>query len=99
MCGMLLLAVLAPTLPPLPLRLLKAAPEAEPAQFTVPPAAQPRVPSRAPAPRPPALRFDWSDAAAAVYALGVVAFLARLAMGYAFVHRLVRAARPQDGIY
>src|SRR5262249_12870128 len=36
----------------------------------------------------------WRDAATAVYALGVLVLLARLAFGYLFTRRLVRASRP-----
>ena len=93
--GMLLSAMLAPWLPELPLRVLRA----EPAAVALPVAAAP-VPMggvAAPAPSaalPAPVRVRAGSLAAAIYAAGLLFWFARLAFGFAFVRRLVRAGRP-----
>jgi TonB family protein len=90
--GMLLLAVLSPALPRLSLPVLKSA---ETASFELPavplPAAVagPAVPVAA-----PAFQFSWTGAALVVYAIVAAILLARLAIGYLFTRRLIRAAAP-----
>lgn len=94
--GMLLLAALTPALPPLPMRVLKSAP-VETAQL--PPVAMAEtgpVSSSAPAAPPRAPLIHWQDAAAAAYGIVALILLARLAFGYLFTRRLVRAAAPVD---
>jgi TonB family protein len=93
--GMLVLAALTPAaLPPLALRLLKPV-EMQIAQL--PPVLDPALatsglsgPVRAVA----ALHLTWQDGAVAVWALVGIVLLGRLAFGYLFTRRLVRAATP-----
>ena len=93
MAGMLLLAALSPLAPPVPLRVLTAAPvqsldllapsaPASPAG-TFAPVKPPAVPTRS---------HTWADAAAALYLLIAAAFLIRLAFGYQFTRRLLQSS-------
>jgi TonB family protein len=95
--GMLLLAALTPAaLPPLALRLLKPV-EMQIAQL--PPVPDPSLataglsgPVRAVA----TLHLTWQDGAVALWALVAIVLLGRLAFGYLFTRRLVRAATRID---
>jgi TonB family protein len=92
--GMLLLTALSPALPPLPLPLLKPD-SVEVAQL--PDAATLELPAlipAPPAPPPAASRFTWQEAAVAAYAVVGLLLLGRLAFGYLFTRRLLRAATP-----
>ena len=95
--GMLALAALAPVLAPLPLRILRPdvgqvldLPSPPPLEIAVgkPQPAQPAT--RAPQP------LSWQQFAVVAYGAGVLAFLIRLAFGYLFTRRLVRASRAID---
>jgi VWFA-related protein/TonB family protein len=105
--GMLLLAALTPTLPSIPLRVLRAerAAPVSPApnfQFEAPspltplavqPAArQPARPRRLP-------HFAWPAVASAVYFAVALVLLLRLAYGYLFTRRLVSASRREGEVY
>jgi TonB family protein len=97
--GMLALGVLAPLLAPIEWRVLRPAPPA--AVFV--PAPVPAVAATSPAapvPAPP-IQLTWADAAAALYVAVAILLLVRLAFGYAFTVRLVRASRELDapGLY
>ncbi len=96
MSGMLLLAALSPLLPSIPVRVLRASPAV--------PLAAPAAPAQ---PSPLVLTGGTAAAigsasrwptglelAAAVYVIGVLIMLARMAFGYLFTRRLVHAARP-----
>jgi len=92
--AMLAMAALEPLLPPLPLPVLRA--PAEPAAVvglalpvSAPSQGAPIVP-RTPVQRP---WPTWPQALAALYLAGLVALLVRLAFGYLFTRRLVRASR------
>ncbi len=95
--GMLALAAFEPLLPALPVPVLRAAP-APTAQY-VPqspelPVSNTLQPTRA---TPPQRQWPtWPQAVVAVYTAGLVVFLVRLAFGYLFTRRLVRASRPID---
>jgi TonB family protein len=91
--GMLLLAALTPVLPPLAVHLLKPAP-AEIAQLPPVPAPSAAT-SGLPAPVPAAtLHVTWQDGAVTVWGLIAMVLLGRLAFGYLFTRRLIRAATP-----
>jgi TonB family protein len=90
--GLLLLAILSPALPPLPLRWLKA--PVEVAQLPNLPAPELTASPAAPPAAPAAPRFVWQDGVVAVYALVALALLGRLAFGYLFTRRLLRASTP-----
>jgi len=93
--GMLLLAAFTPALPPVALHWLKPVP-VEIAQLP-PAAAASVVTSGAPAPGSAAmLHLTWQDGAAAVWGIVAIVLLGRLAFGYLFTRRLVRAAAPID---
>jgi hypothetical protein len=99
MGGMLALAALAPLLPSLPVRVLGAAGGDGAAAVAIPlPAAATPSTAAHSAPIPAPVRWDWRDALAAAYGLGVLLFLGRLAFGYQFTRRLVRAARPAGDV-
>src|SRR6266481_704752 len=99
MSGMLLLAALAPLLPPIPVRVLRAAPAvpgtpAEAPALT-PLSALPGSPvTKGAAIGPASRRPTGFELAAAAYVIGVIIMLVRMAFGYLFTRRLVRAARP-----
>jgi TonB family protein len=103
--GMLLLAALTATLPAISLRVLRA-------ERAAPVSAVPdfRVDATAPAPlavqfveqpqrsaRPP--DFGWPVVVSAVYVAVALFLLLRLAYGYLFARRLVRASRREGDIY
>jgi TonB family protein len=95
--GMLVLAALAPALPSLPLRILR--PEAGPVlDMPIPPALESAVVNARPSQPAPLThpRFSWQPVAVVAYGAGVLAFLIRLAFGYLFTRRLVRASRAVD---
>lgn len=90
--GMLLLAVLSPLLPPLSLPVWKAV---ETPSFELPAVPMPAAPAAPAAPvAAPAFQLSWTGAALALYALVAAILLARLAIGYLFTRRLIRAATP-----
>jgi TonB family protein len=93
--GMLVLAAIAPALPPIPVRVLKPV-DSQVAQFpdTPAPNAGSALASSNPTPGPARTSFTWKQAAAAVYILGALVLLVRLAFGYLFTRRLIRAAIP-----
>jgi VWFA-related protein/TonB family protein len=105
--GMLLLAALTPTLPSIPLRVLRAeraarvspAPDFQvEATSTLPPLADP------PAAKQPDRRrwlpdFGWPAVASAIYFAVALVLLLRLAYGYLFTRRLVRASRREGDVY
>jgi len=95
--GMLVLAGLTPLLPSLPVRILRP----ERGQVFEPPVLPPldtraSAPLSAPAPSNDA-RLSWQQIAVLVYGAGVLGFLIRLAFGYLFTRRLIRASRPIQG--
>src|ERR1017187_6811249 len=106
--GMLLLAALTATLPSIPLRVLRAeraAPAISPAPDFWVEAAVPMPPL---AVRPAAKQsylsgwlpdFEWPAVASAVYFAGALFLLLRLAYGYLFTRRLVRASRREGDLY
>jgi TonB family protein len=94
--GMLLLAALTPALPGLPLRLLKPAPVAVAPLPNVPFPDAAASTAPAPVPAPAARRWTWQDASLAAYAAIALLLLGRLAIGYLFTRRLLRAAAPVD---
>jgi hypothetical protein len=61
------------------------------ARVTAPPIATQTIAVISP---PPAARFPWDRAIAAIYSAGLLAFALRLAYGYLLARRLVRASRP-----
>ncbi|HEY2011881.1 MAG TPA: TonB family protein [Bryobacteraceae bacterium] len=97
--AMLALAALEPSLPPVPLRVLRVAPAGVGQGFDSPAgfdavsytAAAPLAPTH-----PRHEKLSWPSVAAAMYLLGVLAFCARLLFGYLFASRLIRASRPID---
>src|SRR3954453_9832363 len=99
---MLALGALSPVTSPLPLRVWKPV-ATSPAQFpeiavTVGPAGV----NVAPAARAPSFRLTWEDAVLGAYVLVAGMLLARLAVGYLFTRRLMRAATPipaQEDLY
>jgi beta-lactamase regulating signal transducer with metallopeptidase domain len=90
--GMLVLALLSPVLPRLSLPVLKAAETASFELPAIPMTAAPVAPSVPAA--TPAFQFSWTGAALVLYVLVAAVLLARLAIGYLFTRRLVRAATP-----
>jgi TonB family protein len=96
--GMLILAALGPLLPALPLRVLRPvagpAPIPDVAVLVVSGAVTGQLPVPA---APPSPAFTWQDAALAVYLAVAAVLLGRLAFGYLFTRRLVRAAVPIVG--
>jgi TonB family protein len=106
--GMLLLAALTATLPSIPLRVLRAeraAPAISPSPDFWVEAAVPMPPL---AVRPAAKQsylsrwlpdFEWPAVASAVYFAGALFLLLRLAYGYLFTRRLVRASRREGDLY
>lgn len=93
--GMLLLAALAPSMPPIALRVLQpspAAPELAVGQTVSRPnlvgPANPLPHSKQQSKSP-----GWREAAIMLYGMGAVFFLGRLVFGYLFTVRLVRASR------
>src|SRR6185436_5561092 len=96
--GMLVLAALSPALPPMPVRVLKAhADAAAPLPDLSPIPAIGSIPAGRPV-FPPARGLAWQDVAVAGYLLGAFLLLVRLAYGYHFTRRLVRAASPIHGL-
>ncbi len=99
--GMLLLIAATPALPPVALHVLKAQVQVGQVPEVPTPSLTGQIDVQAHT--PPARRsLSWQDAALAVYALGALFFLARLAFGYLFTRRLVRASTPIprfDNIY
>lgn len=95
--AMLLLPALSPLFPPFPLRVLRRTTVVQRA-ISLPEVRTREVASAAPAPvqAPAPHRFNWRQAAAAVYAAGFLLFLSRLAASYVFTRRLVRAGRPVE---
>ena len=105
--GMLLLAVFRPALPPLPVRVLRAAPAAVPSaapvyivQPSAPVEASPAAAMPGVGPSPWRLRVEWPELAALLYYSGAAALLLRMVYGYLFARRLVgHAVRlPAGGI-
>ena len=94
--GLLLLSALSPALPRLPLHVLKVQPLVAPLRSAadLPTPVIPAGPGNPSDVDRLALHFTWEDAGVAGYALGVLIFLGRLAVGYFFTRRLVRAAAP-----
>jgi len=104
--GMLALAAIAPLTPAVPIRVLRAMPA--PAAVALSPDYASAVESGGAARRgaaaPATSLPHWRDAAVAVYAVGLLVMLIRLAFGYAFTVRLVRGSRKIErawaaGIY
>jgi len=97
--GMLALALLAPVMPSLPIRVLNAAPPAELTRSAVePPAISETVVAKVAGTPLPAAKssITWQQAAVWIYFAGVAVFLFRLWMGYLLTVRLVRASRAID---
>ena len=94
--AMLATAVLEPLLPPLPVPVLRAQAEPQMAIAPASPVAQGASPATPIVPGAPAKSHwpTWPQAMAAIYMAGLVAMLVRLAFGYLFTRRLVRASRP-----
>jgi len=107
--GMLLLAALTATLPSIPLRVLRAdraAPAVSPAPVywveaaaPLPPLAVQPVAKLAPGRFSRLPHFEWPEVASAVYFAVALVLLLRLAYGYLFTRRLVRASRRKGDIY
>jgi TonB family protein len=93
--GMLLLALLSPSMPPLPLRVLQAAAPVDAIAIPDAPASDlsRAVQSEHVAAAPPIKPFTWQDAAMWLYLGGAAILLLRLAMGYMLTARLLRASR------
>ncbi len=89
--GMLALVALSPVLPPLEIRVLAPRPAVVPV-VTIPADHNLRHAPAVPAPAPVPAYSPWLLAAAGIYAAGVLLALVRLAFGYLFTRRLVRAA-------
>jgi TonB family protein len=93
--GMLASAALTPVLPPLPVRVLR-----EVGQVTGLPSTpmQIAIPTGIPVAAPPqvtrTIHLSWQQVSVVAYAAGLIAFLIRLAFGYVFTCKLVRASRP-----
>jgi len=86
-CGMLL-CLAAPLVPPVYVRVLRAAPVAQAAPAVVVETAA--APSPLPVER--AYRPSWRQVVAAVYGLGALVFLLRMIFAYGFTWRLVRGS-------
>src|ERR1017187_1304290 len=106
--GMLLLAALTATLPSIPLRVLRAeraapaispAPDYLEAAAPLPPLAVQPVAKLAPGRFSWLPHFEWPAVASAVYFAGALFLLLRLAYGYLFTRRLVRASRREGDLY
>ena len=104
--GTLLLAALAPALPPLPVRVLRperaAVPPPAPIHMMEQPAPlEPLPAARMPAPGPSRWRprIEWPATAAILYYAVGAALLLRLIYGYLFARRLVAASRREGDIY
>jgi TonB family protein len=105
--GMMLLAALTPTLPSIPLRVLRAEPAApvSPAPDFQVEAASPLPPlADPPAARQPDRRrwlpdFGWPAVASAIYFAVALVLLLRLAYGYLFTRRLVRVSHREGDVY
>jgi TonB family protein len=100
--GMLLLAALAPALPPLPVRVLRAerAAVAFPAPIYMmeqPAPLEPLTAAQMPASSPSRwrLHIEWPTATAILYYAVTAALLLRLIYGYLFARRLVAASRRE----
>jgi beta-lactamase regulating signal transducer with metallopeptidase domain len=105
--GMLLMAALAPVLPPLPFRVLRAGRDAvafhapvhaleQPALLETRAAASSNAPSNSPRWR---IHIEWPQAAAALYYACATILLLRLAYSYHFARSLVAASRREGDIY
>lgn len=97
--GMLVLAATGPLLPAVSLRVLRPVAATQPVQFGDVPVmvVSGGLAGQAPAAPVAHASFTWQDGVLAAYLIGAAILLGRLAVGYLFTRRLMRAATPIAG--